>query len=188
MKKIILFLIFTCCAFSFCNAQDSKQRLISEIKAANTIECYYLGQAARPSALFKKADTLNTLLSMKEKIQLFADSNRVLKYYCFYNIMSENDSIAFELLKQVIDDSAETQYFCGCIIESFPFNSLLVNKYSQFIEAKYKDGNPTVMGDDRRVHMFPKSDKKKYKEKYNQLMLLIDQSIYKDLILKYIHY
>jgi len=184
MKKIILFLIFTYCVFSFCNAQDSKQRLISEIKESNTIECYYLGQAARPSALFKKADTLNTLLSMKEKIQLFADSNRVLKYYCFYNIMSENDSIAFELLKQCINDTTDIGYNCGCTIDDLPLNWLLVEKYNMFIQAKYRDGSPTVMGDSKRVHMFPKADKKKYKEKHNQLVLLVNQSVSKDRLLR----
>jgi hypothetical protein len=113
MKKTALFLFLICAATVRSNAQV--QRLITDIIHSNTIQCYYLGEAGRPSELFMKADTLATLLSIQEKIQLFADSNRVLKYYCFYNILTENDSIAFELLKQVLNDSTEVTFYCSCL-------------------------------------------------------------------------
>lgn len=178
MKKLVLFLLIGWCSFSFSYAPDHVQQLITEIKAANTIQCYYLGSHGSPSVLFMKADTLSSLLTIKEQIQLFADTSHTLKYYCFHHLLSDkdNDSIAFNLLKQVINDTTEVEYFCSCFLRSRRFNELLVEKYANFMHAKYRDGNPTVLAGDRRVYMFPKPDKKVYKEKIKQLRELIEQS------------
>ncbi|WP_018344102.1 hypothetical protein [Cytophaga aurantiaca] len=168
MKKLSLFLLINFCSFSLSNAQDRVQKLIAEIKASNTIECIVLGYAGMPSALFMKADTLNGLLSAKDKIQLFNDSSYVLKYYCFHYLLSDkdNDSVVFELLKKVINDTSEVAYYCSCLIDIYPFNGLLVEEYYHFIQSKYKDGNPTVLGNSNKVYMFSKPDKKSIKKNY----------------------
>ncbi|MGN6645115.1 MAG: hypothetical protein ACTHJT_01190 [Cytophaga sp.] len=178
MKKLMLFLLISRYALSFSYAQDHVQQLITEIKAAKNIQCYYLGSHGSPSALFMKADTLSSLLTIEEQVQLFADTSRTLKYYCYHHLLSDkdNDSIAFNLLKQVINDTTEVEYLCSCFLRTRSFNGLLVEKYAHFMQAKYKDGNPTVLGGDRRVYMFPKPDKKTYKEKIKQLRSLIEQS------------
>lgn len=178
MKKGVLFLLICWCSLLFSYAQEHVQQLITEIKAAKTIQCYYLGSHGSPSALFMKADTLSSLLTLEEQVQLFADTSYTLKYYCFHHLLSDqdNDSIAFNLLRQVINDTAQVEYFCSCLLRPRAFNSLLVEKYAHFMQAKYRDGNPTVLGGDRRVYMFSKPDKKTYKEKIKQLRALIEQS------------
>jgi hypothetical protein len=188
MRKLILFLLICLCSLSFTYAQDHVQQLITEIKSAETIQCYYLGSRGNPSELFMKADTLNSLLTIEEQTQLFSDTSHTLKYYCFHHLLSDkdNDSIAFSLLKQVINDTTEVEYFCSCFLRTRAFNGLLVEKYTHFIQAKYRDGNPTVLGGDKRVYLFPKPDKKIYKEKIKQLRALIEQSTSSTQLLYYL--
>ena len=154
--------------------QAWKQRLYNEIRKEEIYECSVLGFSGAPSWLWLKADTLNELSTLDEKLKYFEDLSPVLRIYAFYGILQENDSIAFTLLRSAIKDTTRVGYFCTCVISSSPFNHFLLEDYYPFIRTKYTVGFTTCSRG--KCFHFPEPSRRVWKQKEKELKKLLKEN------------
>lgn len=111
----------------------------SNLQQATVIEGRCLGYACRPSKLFASFDSLTRYYNANNFKVLMSDSNYVVKYYAFYGLLLQDDSLAFEMVQRYISDTTIVVYF-GCAIESFHFNEGIINLYKTMISIEYEYG------------------------------------------------
>ncbi|MGC4104389.1 hypothetical protein [Ferruginibacter sp.] len=144
MKNLLLLIL--CLAWAgngICQIEPGKTilatRLYSEIKTYKQIEHQFIGCFGHPSLLYKKIDSLRLSLGKEAFIQYFDSASYVLKYQVYFSILIKNDSVAFEKLKNNINDTTKIE-FTDSWNGVMKFNELLAGQYLGFIKAKYLEG------------------------------------------------
>ncbi len=171
------FIPFILLCSNLCSAQtlDStairKARLIKEIEQSNYNELCYAGSIEPLSNLCLKLDSLFNLSSFDEIISYCDDTSHVLKFYAFEKIASQNDRLAFSILKKEILDSTLFNKQSGCLSLSKPFNLSLIGEYLRFLELKY--ARIELVTPNHRVSYIPKSKRKQWQKKRVELLQLL---------------
>ncbi len=161
------------------NIDSLKFRLIKELSEENTIYSKHIGPVGVLSEFYKKADTLNQLMSIEERKTLLNTSkNYVIKYYSFLSTLYCCDSLAEQLLKNIIQDSSEVFTHFNCVLSSNKFNELLFTEYYEFLIFKYQLGGRAVF---HGVSFYSpiiskKAQRKQWKNKKKQFETLVKSS------------
>ncbi len=150
--------------------------LINKIRAYHHVESWCLGFACNSiSKLYQTTDSLFAISDLQQAVEFFNDSSYVLKYYAFLDVLYQNDSIAFELLKNGISDSTVLSYHFYDVGSGDQFIKLIAVEYLSLITAKYLYGGMAYVGG-HGILSFPPKNKKLWKLKSRQYNLLLSEN------------
>lgn len=179
MKKLLIFSLLALFAFgSF--AQDRVDSILLAMSNFDEVHSRYLGPLGQKSKLYILSDLLEIETTLSQKIEIFDTSNTVIKYYTFLAILWADDIIGLEKLKQIGNDTSTIYTRFGCSIGGDYFNSLLFKEYYTFTRLKYYQGFRGYSNG--RYYLFPKNNRKIWKQKEQKLKALLETYLDKPFI------
>ena len=98
----------------------------------------------------------------------------MVKYYAYYGILLQNDSLAFELLKLYISDSTKVDYFANCVSQTIHFNEEIASLYATIIIMKYLYGGNVAR--EGFCLSYPEQQPTLYRKKRNALNNLLKEN------------
>ena len=127
--------------------------------------------------VFRESDSLARLLTAKEKEELFTNQDPTVRYYAFLNTLATDEEKAFEQLSKSLEDTADICFMC-CMIQEERVNEKIFSHYYTYLYLKYHEGIGGTT--DGRSYSFGRinRDKKRWKKKTHELMLLAKNSSY----------
>lgn len=135
--KLLLPLIFYSMVTTPLWSQQNVINWENQLHEATIIEGRCLGYSCHQSQIFAAFDSLTKYYDAQSFQELLADTNYVVKYYAYYGVVLQNDSLALELLKRYISDSSKVVYFANCVSETIYFNEEIASLYATIITMKY---------------------------------------------------
>lgn len=146
----------------------------SKLQQATIIEGRCLGYACKESALFTNFDSLTRYFNAHDFELLMSDSNYVVKYYAFYGLLLQDDSLAFEIVQRYISDTTYVFYFAACSGQNIRFNEEIITLYKKVISMKYQYGGRYSF--EGFFLNYPQKNIKAYRKKNKELNNLLDDN------------
>lgn len=193
----LLYILISLTAGDFCSfgqhiygqTKDSTSiltdRLYTEISSSYYVEYDHVGCYGAASMLYPKVDSLKTIVGLKSFIEYFNDSSANLKYYAFIEMLTLDDSLAFEKLKTISQSSDSISFnFPGQYRGEARLIELLTGEYIVYIKCKYYYGGNGIFHG-RECSSCEKNKRTWRKKKKILYKFLISNGLSKDWIEKF---
>lgn len=144
MRLIIflLFLIINLNCFSQVLVNISETNLYQEIQKQKAVPFESIGFAGK-NMNYLIIDSFKKLVGTERFLTFINDTNYSLKYWAYINLLQENDSMAFEFIKnEITNDTCIDFQFPGCHLLpiKLKFNIAIITIYEYVVRLRYKEG------------------------------------------------
>lgn len=184
MKNVIFLFILTYTTIIYGQKfKDSiSNQLYQEIQQFEFIPHKYIGCYGHLSSEYQKIANFKTLIGEDKFISLINDNHYSLKYWAFVSLLEKNDSLAFNYLRQQINNDTILliQEAGNDFAKEKKFNQLLLNWYYFVIKQKYKEGEFAMTKS--VIIVSHKKDLKKWRNLKQNLHKLIKNSEQRNLL------
>jgi hypothetical protein len=180
--KFVVLLMMLFSGINNAMSQQDTSLWKSQLQQATSIEGRCLGYTCHESALFANFDSLTRYFTAQDFEQLMSDSNYVVKYYAFYGMLLQDDSLAFRIVQRYISDTTSVTGFANCTSFDIRFNEEIIHLYQKTLSMKYQFGG---MWTYEGFHLnYPTRNLNLYRNKMKELNKLVATRGFKKIPLK----